>query len=698
MLLLSLVALLPLLPLPQQENPELKCTAGIVQAPGEGHYRCNGPATATYQDIRVDADWIEFDPETKHVTAGDRVHFVRGKEELTGGRLSFDLRSKTGTIENASGQIEGFYIQSGDNERLETGQWRLKRSSATACTGDCPAWRWTSKEATVTPGERFSAKNMVFRFRNVPLLYFPRFSMPTESKERASGFLIPSTSTSTTKGRSVSESFFWAISRSYDATITGEYFSKRGPTGKVDFRAVPNPNTRVDVSSFFAHDRLGQGGYRTNIRMLSGFAKNWRAVGNVDFTSNFGFRQVYEESFSGISSPIEQSTVFATTNRPRVSLNAAYERTAVFFPPAPNTVLRKLPALDLQVPTNFLGGRIPVYFSFDGGVAGISRRDSQITTPGFVPRIDFHPSIQIPLLRSSLVTWSHQLGVRETFYSHSVDNGVTSKVLNRNLFDYTMKMSGPQLERTFGKWKHLIEPTLEYRYVAGVDEFRKTIVVDEIDLVTNTNEIEYGLTNRFFGGHEFLTWRIAQKLYFDPTFGGALVAGRRNSLDPLMDLTGFAFSSGEPRRFSPIVSTFRIATTPSTSTDIEVDYDTLRHTVSSAGIMGGLNKSLVGGSVGYFFNKRTEIQPPTNQLRGLVTYGSTVRQGINAGFGFYYDIRRQFFQGSITQVSYNAECYGLSVEFSQLNLGARIESRLRFSLSLKNLGSFGTLRPQERIF
>ena len=200
-------------------------------------------------------------------------------------------------------------------------------------------------------------------------------------------------------------------------------------------------------------------------------------------------------------------------------------------------------------------------------------------------------------------------------------------MLSRGVFDYTMRVTGPQLEKNYGKWKHVIEPTIEYRYVAGVDEFRSTIVVDEIDLVTNTNEIEYGITNRFFAGYEFLTWRIAQKMYFDPTFGGALVPGRRNTMVPLMDLTGFAFSSGEPRRFSPIVSTVRIATTPSTSTDIQVDYDTKREEFRSAGILGGISRGRFNSSIGYFFNKRSEIQSPSNQLRGLLSFGSPTCRG-----------------------------------------------------------------------
>jgi LPS-assembly protein len=698
MLLVSLILLMPFLPA-QQEGARVACNAQIVSLP-DGRIRCDEGAVVTYQDIRVEAGWIEFDSTTQQVTAGDTVHLVRGTEDVKGGRLSFNLKTKTGTFAEASGQLEGFYLRGEELERLPDGRWRVKRGSATACAATCPAWRWTSKEAVVTPGERFSATKLVFRFQKVPLFYFPKFGWPTEKKERSSGFLIPLTSTSTTKGRSFQEAFFWAINRSYDATLTGEYFSKRGPAGKVDFRGFPSPATKIDIGTLFAADRLGHGGYRSNIRMFSGFGKNWRGIASVDLTSDFDFRQAYEETVSSISNPIEQSMVFATSNRTHSSLNVLFNRTGVFFPGAPSTVLRKLPAFDLQIPTNRFRSPIPVYFSFDGGVAGMARRDVQMNTPSFVERTDLHPSIQIPVLRSSLLTWSHQLGVRETFYTHSVDSGtVRNDVLNRGVFDYAMRLSGPQVEKIYGKWKHVIEPTLQYRFVAGVgDEFRKTIVVDENDLVTDTNEMEYGLTNRFFGGHEFLTWRLAQKLYFDPTFGGALVPGRRNTLDPLMDLTGFAFSSGTARRFSPVVSTFRIATTPQTSTDIEVDYDTHRGQFSSAGIMGGLGRGLFGSSVGYFFNKRNEIQPPNNQLRGLFTYGSQTRRGINAGFGFYYDIYHSLFQGSTTQVSYNAECYGLSFEFTQYNLGPRIESRLRFSLSLKNLGSIGTLRPQERLF
>ena len=61
--------------------------------------------------------------------------------------------------------------------------------------------------------------------------------------------------------------------------------------------------------------------------------------------------------------------------------------------------------------------------------------------------------------------------------------------------------------------------------------------------MSDSNEVEYSIANRFFsrrstsdGGYttsEFLSVRIGQKYFFDPTFGGALVPGQRNVFFPL---------------------------------------------------------------------------------------------------------------------------------------------------------------------
>ncbi len=37
---------------------------------------------------------------------------------------------------------------------------------------------------------------------------------------------------------------------------------------------------------------------------------------------------------------------------------------------------------------------------------------------------------------------------------------------------------------------------MHYRYVGGIDEFLNVLRFDETDIVSNTNELEYGLTQR----------------------------------------------------------------------------------------------------------------------------------------------------------------------------------------------------------
>src|SRR4030095_14784235 len=95
--------------------------------------------------------------------------------------------------------------------------------------------------------------------------------------------------------------------------------------------------------------------------------------------------------------------------------------------------------------------------------------------------------------------------------------------------------------------------------------------------IADTNEIEFGIANRFFtrrstenvsdvhakesdGQNKPLLWSqpdealtipLRAKYFFDPFFGGALLTNRRNQFYPINTLSGFVFG-GVPRRFSPI--------------------------------------------------------------------------------------------------------------------------------------------------
>jgi len=56
-------------------------------------------------------------------------------------------------------------------------------------------------------------------------------------------------------------------------------------------------------------------------------------------------------------------------------------------------------------------------------------------------------------------------------------------------------------------------------------------------------------------------------------------------------------------------------------------------------------------------------------------------------------------QSQIVQVSYNGGCCGLAFEYRRINLGqVRAENQFRLAFIIANIGTFGNLRHQERIF
>ena len=65
----------------------------------------------------------------------------------------------------------------------------------------------------------------------------------------------------------------------------------------------------------------------------------------------------------------------------------------------------------------------------------------------------------------------------------------------------------------------------------GIDNFGRYILFDETELLSNTNEVEFSLTNRIFTKQkdgrveDTLSWTVAHRRFFDPTFGGAIVEG-----------------------------------------------------------------------------------------------------------------------------------------------------------------------------
>src|SRR5262249_50089969 len=140
---------------------------------------------------------------------------------------------------------------------------------------------------------------------------------------------------------------------------------------------------------------------------------------------------------------------------------------------------------------------------------------------------------------------------------------------------------------------------------------------DASDVVSNTNEVEFDLTNRLLGKsgdgglEDIVTWELRYKRFFDPTFGGAIVPGQRNVVASALDLTGYTFLDGT-RVQSPIVSSFKMQTR--VGAEWRTDYDPVRHEIVASGttVNAGITK-LLSISAGHFL-QRTDpnLAPASN--------------------------------------------------------------------------------------
>jgi LPS-assembly protein len=96
-----------------------------------------------------------------------------------------------------------------------------------------------------------------------------------------------------------------------------------------------------------------------------------------------------------------------------------------------------------------------------------------------------------------------------------------------------------------------------------------------------------------------------------------------------------------------------------------------------------------------------ERMPPQrfNQFRLLFGYGNATKRGFSAATNVGFDANVGFLQYSSVQTSYNWDCCGVTLEYRRFALGSvRNENQFRFNFALSNIGSFGNLRRQEKLY
>jgi LPS-assembly protein len=675
------------------------------------------------------------------------------------------------------------------------------------------------------------------------MFFFPYVTHPVDNQQRQSGILIPelgysSASKNTgSKGITIGEQLYLVLGRSADLTIGSIYYSLRGFAENGTFRYKGFGDNFFNAHFSALQDRgfyspgvnaagqpvtvfNNQGGEDVTSSFRRQLTPNIRAVGDAEYLSSWVYREVFTSNFNQAVSTDITSILYLTQQKEGFSLDARVDRyeglkvVQTDFSPAEEVKIYHVPSIDFTGMDHPIPGT-PLFWNVAASTAGLKRVEPGFATAGLTWRLDLRPEISLPLhfdgwhvMASAAVRETAYTRSRQTPYGNNAVPVESDQGLNRADVDFLVDIRPPALERTFTvpeRWQHIfgdevrhtIEPEITYRDTRGIDNFLSVLRFDDVDLQSDTDELQYGVTQHlYFRPHakapakpkpgcpakpviptisdtdteapavdtldpderattdangipnasatapdqplrthprkpdpcapapsippqqEWFSWILTQKFFFEPTFGNAVIDGRRNIFTTTLDFSGIAFLT-QPRNISPLKSRMRFRTSSHADIEWDFDYDTGAKKFTSSNTYLDLHEGRIFGGFSYALlnapgkNYSEIIDTTTNQVTGITAsaianfsqmrvlfgYGKPSEPGLSAAGSAGIDLNMGTAQYITVQTNYNWNCCGLSVEYRKYDLGTiRDEGAYSFNFTLANIGTAGNLRRAASLF
>ncbi|MBN1381499.1 MAG: LPS-assembly protein LptD [Deltaproteobacteria bacterium] len=496
-------------------------------------YHAEGKVLITFSGGTLKADSVRFNKSTNTAVAEGHVILKSGDDVLEGDKVHFNVQTQTGVVYEGRMFVakNHFYLTGSHIEKKGEATYQIKGASATTCDGENPDWLLTGRELNVTIDGYGILKHGSFRVKDIPVLYIPCLPFPAKTT-RQTGFLLPYMSYSRDKdGLDVEIPFFWAVTKSMDATFYQRYIEKRGFKEGMEFRYAVGENTYGTFYGDFLNDRK-----QVVEDASAGVMRNWQSdqkrwsyywnhetrfdptfyvradIGKVsdnwyfkDFSSHNYYLDHYtgerdnrfekvpfwgDESLAALSST---ARVFKAWDHYSLSLLGRY--TDDFTKPSNSATLQTYPEL------TFTGVKQPVfdtplYWGLDTSYNYYYRSEGQ---KGHL--YDLEPVISLPLNLGRHVQLTPELGWKGTFWRREDPQAQGDlRRDDRNLMTAGISLN-TELSRLYNvngtsidKIMHRIVPEVSYQYIAGSDQEGLPDFVATYDA---KNALTYALTNTF---------------------------------------------------------------------------------------------------------------------------------------------------------------------------------------------------------
>jgi LPS-assembly protein len=710
---------------PQKGKPGGSATgsAASLDYKREDYAVLAGSVHIHYQDIDLQADQAEIDLTSREVIALGNVIVDQGPRRMTGVSATFNLETKTGTLKQATARVAPDYYFSG-TEIVKTGDntYEVTNGIFTSCDQKVPDWSFRLGRARVEMEGYAHMRHVSMRVKSLPVLYLPYVLWPAKT-ERSSGFLVPNIGYSDRRGAQLGLAYFQTLGRSYDTTIHTDLFSKNFLGLGDEFRYRPSAGTTGDLIGYMVHDTEKLPDEPRNKQ------RRWKVEWNHDTTdlpwgmrglvhylnySDFNFFRDFERDFDRNTVRFLDSRASATGNWGPNLVNFLLDNRETFVGVGNDTLIqRKLPDVEYRLRSTQVG-KSPFYVELDSSAAYLD-----VSQPGGYAgkygRFDLFPQVTLPIRSFPWLSLSVTGGERLTWYGDSLrttttDTGTTTafqgQAVTRALPYGSAEIVGPSISRIFdldlgrfGKFKHVIEPRFTYTYQGTYDKQQEIPQFDEIDTQFASNVGRVALDSRVLGkpkdekqsAREVLLLEIARSYSFDktqPLLGVASVGTAGGVVTP--GTTGTLSSQA-----GPLEGLLRFNPSDRSNLKLEATYDTLYKRLATTGLTGnyGLPSATYAG-VTWFTRYETDTgETLGNQIR-LNGAFPVIPRKLRFEGQVNYDLQLRLLQQQRYVLTWTSQCYGLVLELrdfrSQTGVPGATQSdkEIRFSLSLKNVGTF----------
>lgn len=671
-----------------------------------------GNVEFTYQDIKVTADQVTLNREEETLFAEGNVVFDQGPRRLVGSTLQFDLDQKLGELTEVQGALSTDYFFTGSRvAKVGENTYEIEDGVFTSCEGFPPAWSFRAKKVKVTVDGYAKARGATLRAKKLPVLYFPYVLWPAKT-DRTSGFLVAKPGYSQRRGASLGLGYYQTLGRSADTTINVDLFgggaqdtTTAAGSGNFlgignEFRYRPSEGTQGLFEGYAIRDPE-RDEWRWRVRYdheSKNLPLGFRGVVSIVDVSDFDFFQDFERRADRNSQRRIYSRGFLTKNWGANSLNVLFDDREAIVGSAGNTVtLRQAPEIEYKLRSTRLG-KTPLYLALQSSFHFLDVDRSEALDNTY-QRADISPELTLPIRAKPWLSLSFTVGSRFTWYGDSLltseEQAAADQVsrfsgdnITRFVPTAAAEIVGPSFSRIyetdgkkFSKYKHIIEPRINYGFFDEYDDQDRIPLFDEIDNLRGRNVTRFSLFNRLLakptdesqgGAREIMLLQVYQDYSFDDE------QPLQISSDRTME-----------RNAGPLTTLFRYNPSRRTSVRTEVAYNTLFGEIERTALSTSFD---IGKSSAFGLRWTTRTNPENGETRSNQVRASwsvpIVPRKLDFRAQANYDIERSIMQLQRYLLNFRGSCYTMSLEVAEFQTGNREDLEYRFLLTLKGVGTF----------